>query len=77
MSANVSIYAWTGPEHHHAVMPPVDIMYDMVCKEVSNAIKCCTMMGILINSIIWIDKHGPHLHLFYWTNHKCYLNMDK
>ena len=50
--------------------------YDMVCKEVSNAIKCGTMMGILINNIIWIDKHGPHLELFNGPTYKWSLHTQ-
>ena len=74
MSANMSIYAWTGPEHHHVFIIPAYNMHDMVCKEVSNAIKCGTMIGILINNIIWIDEHGPHLELFNGPTYKWVLH---
>ena len=50
--------------------------YDMVCKEVSNAIKSGTMMGILMNNIIWIDKHGPHLELFNGPTYKWSLHTQ-
>ena len=67
-------YTWTGPEHHHVAMPPAYIRYDLACKEVSNATKCGTVMSILINNVIWINKHGPHLKLFNGPNYKWLLH---
>ena len=68
-------YTWYGSEHHHVVMPPACIRYDMAYKEVSNAIKCGTMISILLNNVIWINEYGPHLELFTGPIHKWLLHI--